>query len=72
MRKAIFQMVINHLPNDFKEKIGKLKEEEAYFADVRDFDEWCAETVEKFFFVLSDEAQAIRYHFSKMRGTNSS
>ena len=65
-------MVVKHLPEDYREKIGKLKAEEAYFADVRDFDEWRKDTMEKFFFVLSDEAQRIRYRLASLRGEDSS
>ena len=65
-------MVVKHLPEDYREKIGKLKAEEAYFADVRDFDEWRKDTMEKFFFVLSDEAQRTRYRLASLRGEDSS
>lgn len=54
-------MICKHLPEDLRNKIAILKAEEAYFADVRDFDDWKKESMEKFFFVLSDEAAKIRF-----------
>ena len=60
-------MVCKHLPEDARNKIAILKAEETYFADVRDFDDWMKESMEKFFFVLSDEAAKIRFKIEKLK-----
>ena len=67
-KKAIFFMVCKQLPEDVREKIEKIKAEEAYYEDVRDLDDWKKESMEKFFFVLSDEAARIRFKLASLKG----
>ena len=60
-------MVLKQMPEELREKIMKLREEEKYFEGVKDFDQWKKETLDHFFFVISEEAASIRYQMNKER-----
>ena len=60
-RKVILHMVLKQMPPELKVKIDAMRDQEKYWSGVKDFDKWKKQTLDRFFFVLSDEAAKIRY-----------